>query len=80
MNVWECQSCGTKVEGLGGAVGLRAIGWYFEPGPVIYCPRHRPDGTLERGPNHDPGVGGPCALCTAELEATRLQTIVEAAS
>lgn len=34
MNLWECchSGCHTTATGKGGAVGLRAIGWYFEPG------------------------------------------------
>lgn len=45
MNLWECDhpDCNASAVGEGGAVGLRAIGWYFKPGPILYCPRHRPD-------------------------------------
>lgn len=50
MNIWEClfPECGLTVAGLGGAIGLRAIGWYYRKGagfsgPTIMCPRHRAD-------------------------------------
>ncbi len=51
MNKWECEHPGCKRSciGIGGAVGLIAIGWYFKPGKgialsaQIYCPEHRPD-------------------------------------
>ena len=53
LNVWECQhrgafadfqGCERRAYGLGGAVGLRAIGWYYQPGPEIFCPEHHPLG------------------------------------
>jgi len=45
MNLWECDHPGCKCTavGVGGAIGLRAIGWYFKRGPIIRCPNHRPD-------------------------------------
>jgi len=45
MNIWQCdqQNCDRYVIGCGSAIGLRAIGWYFERGPVIYCPEHHPN-------------------------------------
>ena len=51
MNKWECQhkGCRNSCVGVGGAIGLRAIGWYFELGPVILCPAHRPDGINGNG-------------------------------
>jgi len=80
MNLWECEEpgCDATAVGEGGAVGLRAIGWYFQPGPVILCPRHRPDPI----PCVDPGVppeeraekhGKPCPSCRAAAEADRIQ-------
>ena|ERR1700760_3915739 len=49
MNIWECHhpDCTNRVVGVGGAIGLRAIGWYFELGPVLYCPNHYPQGHRE---------------------------------
>ena len=52
MNEWQCDElgCREKVHGVGSAIGLRAIGWWFMPGamglrgPHILCPAHRPDG------------------------------------
>lgn len=56
MNRWHCQQngCDQIANGVGGAIGLRAIGWYFRPpvlwwgvmrtSPILYCPRHHPDG------------------------------------
>ncbi|MAT84097.1 MAG: hypothetical protein CMD39_07380 [Gammaproteobacteria bacterium] len=50
LNLWECEhrGCTAAAAGTGGAVGLRAIGWYFRrgsggSGPTILCPNHRPD-------------------------------------
>lgn len=46
MNRWECDraECLVTADGIGGAIGLRAIGWFFDIGPMIYCPRHHPYG------------------------------------
>jgi hypothetical protein len=46
LNRWECEveGCDSIADGLGGALGLMAIGWYFKVGPVIRCPRHNPYG------------------------------------
>jgi len=50
MNLWECAhpGCKSTATGSGGAIGLRAIGWYFRPGSsmadnFLFCPAHRPD-------------------------------------
>ena len=44
MNLWECGHSGCKCTavGTGGAVGLRAVWWYFEMGPQLFCPDHHP--------------------------------------
>lgn len=67
MNRWQCRQpgCDRAVTGCGGAVGLRAIGWYFEPGPMIFCPEHRPD--------VDPQD---CSICTSEVYAFHFQSLV----
>lgn len=48
MNKWNCEhpNCKNECVGTGGAVGLRAIGWFFEIGfsKNIYCPFHHPNG------------------------------------
>jgi hypothetical protein len=46
LNIWECQhpGCQNSAVGVGSAVGLRAIGWWFELGPKIKCPFHNPIG------------------------------------
>ena len=83
MNLWECakQGCDAKVTGCGGAIGLRAIGWYFEPdymrGPTIFCPVHRPD----MAPCVDPDTApdercGACPHCAADRDATHLQRVL----
>lgn len=84
MNLWQCDfrdedgaRCPCIAEGVGGAVGLRAIGWYFVPGPVTFCPLHRPDavgpcrrvGADERGPK-------PCSSCTGTEEALKYQRAI----
>jgi hypothetical protein len=47
MNLWECQhkGCKSTAVGTGSAAGLLAIGWFFELGPVIFCPIHNPKST-----------------------------------
>jgi len=66
MNKWECEfpGCKSTAVGCGGAVGLRAIGWYFKPGPKIFCPNHRPD-------KED------CSSCIAEMWAWFYQHLIE---
>lgn len=86
MNKWECnhKGCDSVAIGTGGAIGLRAIGWFFEKGPVLYCPRHRPDPTLHRSHlhkvlfelNYVSDTHEVCSQCTADLEASRWQTIM----
>ena len=51
MNEWECEepACSSSAVGVGSAVGLRAIGWFFQRGtgkghgPLLLCPLHRRD-------------------------------------
>lgn len=49
MNRWACMhaKCGVVALGVGGAMGLRAIGWSVfstASGPVTVCPAHHPQG------------------------------------
>lgn len=46
MNRWNCEHPGCKNEcvGIGSAIALRTIGWYFKIGPTILCPAHHPEG------------------------------------
>lgn len=73
MNRWHCgqHGCPSTAVGTGGAIGLRAIGWYFVRGPVLFCPVHRPDPTLDRVNLHDRETddGTPCSACASEIEA-----------
>ena len=80
MNKWQCdhKGCSRVAYGTGGAVGLRAIGWWFKVGTgwsqgPLFCPAHRPD----PAPCHDEGnednAGRPCSLCAAEDEVRTLQ-------
>jgi hypothetical protein len=81
MNLWECcePGCPRKCVGCGGAIGLRAIGWYFVPGwgSNLFCPRHRPDGSTLRtelhGSQDGDDEGKPCSSCQADAEATEIQ-------
>ena len=79
MNLWECNhpGCERTAVGCGSAYGLRAIGWYFEKGPQLFCPAHRPDKIrcTEDGPSH----GEPCSICAAEREQRRIQLMIEPA-
>lgn len=92
MNEWKCDEtgCTRKVQGVGGGVGLRAIGWWFQRGfggrgPTILCPEHRPDGI----PCEDDyaaedaertGTGAEflacCPFCAAEKDAKHWQDIM----
>jgi hypothetical protein len=71
MNKWECDhpQCTSEAHGNGGAMGLRAIGWYFRPGPVLFCPRHRPDPTPCVDKASEGCENEPCSSCTADQEA-----------
>lgn len=52
MNGWQCEhpGCPYKCIGVNGAMGLRAIGWFFIPGKSVneplqlFCPYHHPGG------------------------------------
>ncbi len=85
MNAWTCNAhgCRSIAIGVGGAVGLRAIGWYFVPGgtadcdqhlrlPIILCPGHRPD------PIKCKEIVAllECPLCRAEDVASELQKMI----
>jgi len=89
MNKWECDArdtagCKATAVGTGGAVGLRAIGWYFKPGDcnnlngTLLCPVHRTDGEecLEAFlyPGQEPDQH--CGPCKGEVEADDWQTII----
>jgi hypothetical protein len=66
MNKWECQAPGCRAVafGTGGAIGLRAIGWHFRAGPILYCPVHHPAKLKCRDdPTRD------CSLCFATQQA-----------
>ncbi len=73
LNKWECShpGCTSTAVGVGGALGLRAIGWYFVPGPITRCPNHRPD--LSTVKHEECEISGPCSYCRAEQEADIFQ-------
>lgn len=75
MNRWDCdhQDCDRFVVGVGGAVGLRAIGWYFEIGGPVLCPPHRPDPVPCDDKYSPENHGTPCAVCAAEHQAQPIQ-------
>ena len=77
MNKWECEypGCFHWVVGCKGAIGLRAIGWYFEIGSSIFCPQHRPDQILCF--ENDENRGNLCSLCAADIEADKWQKVIE---
>ena len=82
MNRWECNypGCTNSAVGVGGARGLRGLGWEFVPGqvrpvclqPRIFCPQHRID--LKQVPCLEDNVT-PCMPCAASLDANRLQKL-----
>ena len=75
MNLWECEApgCESRAVGVGGAIGLRAIGWYFEAGPKLLCPVHRHDPSMKRNTSFGCNAEDPCSTCKAEEEADKLQ-------
>jgi hypothetical protein len=82
MNQWICgrAGCGTQAHGTGGALGLRAIGWYFEPGNPPFCPAHWPG--HKQGCGKLPSVEGTapdpdCSQCAAEKQANQWQEVME---
>jgi len=78
MNRWTCElhGCDSTAVGDGGAIGLRAIGWYFVPGGRLLCPVHRPDPIECEQPYNEGNAGKPCRLCSAEAEARILQDMI----
>ena len=88
VNRWECDQpgCDRQCVGTGGAIGLRAIGWWFLPGPRLFCPAHRPDPATEPigepDPrdkwvgSHGPEAPYPCSMCAADREADYLQDAI----
>jgi hypothetical protein len=81
MNLWECDYAGCKstAVGCGGAAGLIAIGWWFQPGPTLLCPAHRPD----KAPCDDEFTeipGQPCSMCPAEDAAEKWQNRINEAN
>lgn len=79
MNFWKCDhpECDATAVGVGGAIGLHAVGWQFrmgdpEWGSVLLCPFHRTDKVpcKEEGDNH----GKPCGPCAAEEQVKRIQS------
>jgi hypothetical protein len=77
MNLWKCdwQGCSRTCVGTGGAIGLRAIGWYFVPGfrDSCFCPAHRPDPVECLESDRDS-----CPECAGELESDRWQGLISA--
>ena len=82
MNRWDCQEpgCENSCAGMGGAVGLRAIGWYFEPGPRIFCPFHRPDPATSTEARYMGCTEDYCAPCRAQAVANFFQSLIEKVS
>ncbi len=81
MNLWQCDAprCDNTAVGEGGAIGLRAIGWYFSVGPSILCPAHHPDKLpctdlpTWPTPEEQARAGKACSLCAAKAQADRIQ-------
>jgi hypothetical protein len=78
MNLWECEApgCDSKCVGAGGAIGLRAIGWFFVPLGGLFCPHHRPDKTTDKHPMGICDTDGPCSPCAGDREADKLQYMI----
>lgn len=74
MNLWQCKHAGCKstAVGTGGAIGLRAIGWWFLPGQDILCPNHRPD-PIDGDGRYLDCTRKNCSQCKATEEAESWQ-------
>jgi hypothetical protein len=81
MNLWECDhdGCDSTAVGVGGAAGLLAIGWCFQPGPTLLCPAHRPD-KIPCDDAFTEIAGQPCGLCKAEDVAEHWQNQINEAN
>lgn len=83
MNKWECDvlNCTNTAVGVGGAIGLLAIGWSFVRGGAagsLLCPAHRPDPIpcTDDSRNDDGSymtLGQPCSSCRADQIADIIQ-------
>jgi hypothetical protein len=90
MNKWECHKtgCTMTANGVGGAIGLRAIGWYWKAGnsPLyeseLYCPIHWPKEHIKPAPQDclfrrvemcTAQEGELCSHDTTEQQADKLQ-------
>lgn len=85
MNRWTCdeRGCTASAVGVAGAVGLRAIGWFFQRNPntmaTLFCPMHRPKVEAIQSRLHDGedernvGKVHACGVCAAEFDAARYQ-------
>lgn len=83
MNRWECghPDCTSTAVGVGGAVGLLAIGWEFKPrhglAGELRCPAHR---RMEDSARHEPhreGADPNCPVCAGETQANALQAMIQ---
>lgn len=80
MSKWECAhpGCHISAVGVGGAHGLRFIGWFvqlrYSAYPLILCPAHRPDPVPRR---RDDCADPLCSLCRAEQDARMLQSTLD---
>lgn len=80
MNRWQCDKPGCRVEavGVGGSIGLRAIGWYYHQEAegiecVQFCPAHRPDPIPCQQEGSEKEF---CQPCAGEQEARELQGLM----
>lgn len=80
MNRWQCDrhGCRTEAVGVGGAVGLRAVGWYYhredvDTQCVLFCPAHRPD---PMPCQQEPPAPDLCEPCSGEIQARALQALM----
>ena len=82
MNLWQCDfrdehgRCDNECVGVGGAIGLRAIGWYFRVGHGLFCPVHRPDGIDGKG-KYLECRKKKCPQCKATKIAEKWQSRIE---
>ena len=82
MNHWKCDVLGCKSEavGVGSALGLRAIGWFFQRGsgtltpPLLLCPAHHKN-KADLVKWHD-CARSECPVCYANTQAEILQTLI----
>ena len=90
MNTWQCstEGCITTATGVGGGIGLVAIGWHFTRGvydsskgmiakPLALCPIHYPGEDTCDVDMWVYSIDTPCIVCAARHAAHDWQQVIK---